>query len=272
MHGGAAAVSGAGGGPAGLSLADLAAKVAGLEAKHAAAAVRAEQERLARLIVKPGPASKHARSRASARSADETARLELKLRTLRYYGLLVDDSSADKADWTAHTMLDEPGAPPLPLAACTLAHLWPEELEALAGEIADELHLPDGFYTEPRNYLILPKDAHDGFDNQALLFLPASNGKISVRKWRLEDRSPAEEAGSAKYFGKELSWPNREAASPELPFMRLLAFRMMSASKERPAGEPAGVPGYEQRVALNASTLAEGNKAVRSLCDRLSLL
>lgn len=242
-----------------------------LRAAMETAEARDEKQRLARFIVQPGPASRGSPT-ASARSADEKARIELKVRTLEYYGLVESREGDDKKVWTARTMLHAPDAPPLPLEACTLAHIWPSELSRLASEIAAELHLPDNFYTEPRNYLVLPKDAHDGFDNHALIFLPGIGGNITVRKWRVEDRSVEEAAAVSKYFGMELTWPNKAVATPHLPFMRLLAWRMLTAIKKQPDDEPAISWGDEQNAALNASVGAEGNKAVRDLCDRLSLL
>ena len=71
----------------------------------------------------------------------------------------------------------------LPFAACTLVHIWPKEQASAASEIATELKLPEGFFTEPRSFLVLPKDVHDAFDSEALLFLPSRSG-ILVRKWR----------------------------------------------------------------------------------------
>ena len=263
--------AGAGGGTE-IGFREIAAELKSIKEKLKASEAKAEKDRLARLLPQPGPPSKGSRSRASQREAAEKKRIDLKIKVLEYYGLLVDHADADKTLWTARTMLDTAGTPPLPIDACTLAHIWPEEKKMLASAIASELKLPDGFYLEPRNYLILPRDAHEGFDNESLLFLPSANGRIKVRKWRLEDRSPAEAAAVAKYDGRELSWPNRDTASPCIPFMRLLAYRMMSAGKTRPADELDISLASEQEAALNSSVTGAGNKAVRDLCLRLSLL
>ena len=243
-----------------------------LKAKFEASEAKAEKARISRFIIQPGPPSKSSPSRASLRELAEDKRNDIKAEVLDYYGLLVNCEGSDKKLWTAHTMLDTPDSPPLPLKACTLAHIWPKEQAMLASELAAELELPDGFYTQPRNYLILPRDAHEGFDNEALMFVPSANGSIKVRKWRVEDRSDDEAASLAKYFGRELTWPNKQTASPSLPFMRLLAFRMMSAGKSRPVGEPDGISLTEQEAALNSSVTSAGNEAVRDLCGRLSLL
>lgn len=197
--------------------------------------------------------------------------MELKVRVLEYYGLLVSRVGDDKKGWTAHTMLDDVGSAPLPLGACTLAHIWPAEQGHLADQIASELKLPEGFYNDPRNYLILPTDAHDGFDNHSLLFLPAADGTIKVRRWRVEERSPEEAAAVAKYDGRKLTWPTQGRAAPHLPFMRLMAFRMLSAMTKRPVAEPDVVLDMEKTAALNASVATAGNEAVRDLCGRLSL-
>ena len=236
---------------------------------------KAERERLLRLIIRPSAPSKTSPSQASAREEKELRRLGLKLRVLTYYGLLVSCEGNDKSLWTARTMMDDTDSPPKPLKACTLAHIWPSEKEMLASQIAQELNLPEGFYTEPRNYLILPKDAHDGFDNESLLFMPSSGGTIKVRKWRLEDRSLEEIEAISKYDGRRLSWSLEDTASPNLPFMRLLAFRMILAHVNRPASilDDDVLMGIEQEqeAALNASFAPVDNQAVRDLCSRLSL-
>lgn len=234
---------------------------------------KAERERLLRLIIRPSAPSKTSPSQASAREANELRRLDLKLRVLRYYGLLVSCEGNDKSLWTARTMMDDTDSPPKPLKACTLAHIWPSEKEMLASQIAQELNLPEGFYTEPRNYLILPKDAHDGFDNESLLFMPSTGGSIKVRKWRFEDRSLEEMEAISKYDGRRLSWSLKDTASPNLPFMRLLAFRMILAHMNRPASnlDDDVLLGVEQEAALNASFAPVDNQAVRDLCSRLSL-
>ncbi len=255
-----------------MRLRSIEATLVEIKADLEAAAKKAELERLRLLIVRPTAPSRSSPSRTSARAADEQQRIELKVRVLQYYGLLVSSEGTDKKLWTARTMLHSSSDTPLPLEACTLAHIWPSEQEMLASEIAAQLQLPAGFYLNPRNYLILPKDAHDGFDNQSLLLLPQSNGSIAVRKWRTEDRSPEEATAIAKYYGRELWWPNKDSTSPNIPFMRLLAFRMISAKQQRPADEPDAVLGTEQEAALNASVTSEGNAAVRELCGRLSLL
>jgi len=206
---------------------ELEAKVAKVSAEMAAAKAQAELVRLQKLVIKPGAPSKSSPSRASSHSAAETNRFNLKMQVLQHYGLLVSNEGADKKLWRARTMLHAAGADPLPLDACTLAHIWPAEYAWLASEIAAELALPEGFCDDPRNYLILPKDAHDGFDNESLIFLPAADGRIRVRKWRLEDRSPEEAAFVAKYHGLELAWPEKNATPPHMPIMRLMAFRMM---------------------------------------------
>jgi hypothetical protein len=95
-----------------------------------------------------------------------------------------------------------------------------------------------------------------------------------VRKWRLEHRSDTEVAALSKFFGKELAWPRHrdERTGPNLPFMRLLAFRMMTATETRPAGDPDADVATHRGAALNAFVSSEGNEALRNLIDRLSLL
>lgn len=228
--------------------------------------IEAEKARLVRLIVQPRAPSKSSPSRKTARDAEETARIQLKIKTLNYYGLIVKRDGEVK-DWRAHTMLDAEGTPALPLEACTLAHLWPSELGKEASQIAEELHLPEGFYMDPRNFLILPRDLHEGFDNLALIFLPNRDGNIMVRKWQLEHRSLEEQEALGKYFDRQLMWPEKASVTPHLPFMRLVAFRMMCAKHKKPMDDPQLFA-----AALNASVSSRGNEGVSELSARLGLM
>ena len=57
-------------------------------------------------------------------------------------------------------------------ADVTLAHIWPDSYKNVA-EFAREMALPSDFYSEPRNFLLLPKDVHDAFDDGKIGFIPA---------------------------------------------------------------------------------------------------
>jgi hypothetical protein len=131
-----------------------------------------------------------------------------------------------------------PGSEPpcgIPFSACSLAHIWPVEMGRQAEEIATELRLPEGFFSEPRNFLVLPRPVHVAFDNEAVLFVPSRDGTITVRKWR-EDKLTAEDAEKlAPYYNQVFCWPKLNEAHPCVPFMRLLAWRMMIASHFLPA-------------------------------------
>jgi hypothetical protein len=141
------------------------------------------------LLYKPTAPTKSVKSGASRRT-EQDDRFNMKVRAFDYYGLFVNRSAPDAKDWTARTMLDDEDSPPRPFGECTLAHIWPKEQEPVASRLASELRLPEGFSADPRNFLVLPRDAHDGFDNEALIFIPTRDG-IKVRAWRSEVMIPA---------------------------------------------------------------------------------
>jgi hypothetical protein len=133
------------------------AQVDALQEDQRARQAEAERNRLRSLIIRRGPPSKSSPSVVSAHSADNDAPMDVKIRVLRHYRLLVDDSDADKKNWTCRSMLHEEGAVALPLPACTVAHLWPKSMAHLADAVANELRLPDNFYKTRATTLCCPK-------------------------------------------------------------------------------------------------------------------
>ena len=233
--------------------------VAAALAKHAA------RDRLRGLFIEPtSPSSLRS---SEKRAAAEVVRVALKKRVLEYYGLGVN---LEHEPWTARTMLCQPGAEPLPFGQCDLAHIWPKERQRDADAICSELKLEEGFFDEPRNYLVLPRDAALAFDREALILLPSRRGGIKVRRWRTETVLPTTAASLVSaYNGKELQWPTRLIASPCVPFMRLLAWRMLSAFRKRPAPEDGGAD-IDEAGALDASDTSGVGSVMRGVRRRMS--
>jgi hypothetical protein len=233
--------------------------VAAALAKHVA------RDRLRGLFIEPtSPSSLRS---SEKRAAAEVVLVALKKRVLEYYGLGVN---LEHEPWTARTMLCQPGAEPLPFGQCDLAHIWPKERQRDADAICSELKLEEGFCDEPRNYLVLPRDAAVAFDREALILLPSRRGGIKVRRWRTETVLPTTAASLVSaYDGKELQWPTRLIASPCVPFMRLLAWRMLSAFRKRPAPEDGGAD-IDEAGALDASDTSGVGSVMRGVRRRMS--
>ena len=242
----------------------------------ATAAAQAARAHILSLVVQPlAPARSSLRSEETARS-DHDARIALKKRVIEYYGLGVDLAGSDSALWRSRTMLCDSTSVALPFEACTLAHIWPKDKQRFADAISMELKLPDNFYGEPRNYLVLPRDAHTAFDSEALLLVPTRSGAIRVRKWRVDVLKKGESDALGKYYDKLLQWPTSSSASPCLPFMRLMAWRMMTAVREAPVVSSSASAGFEPSEVIDdvmaSSSSSEGNAALKSLILRYNLI
>lgn len=158
----------------------------------------------------------------SEQSHEHDARILAKKSAIEYYGLGVVVGDADTSVWKCHTMLPErEPVEGIPFSACNLAHIWPVEMIRQADEIAAELKLPDGFFAEPRNYLVLPRIVHVAFDSEAVLLVPKRDGTVVVRKWRADKLTAKDAESLSPYYNQTLQWPN-SAKAPCVPFMRLL--------------------------------------------------
>ena len=145
----------------------------------------------------------------------------------------------------------------VPFKEAILAHIWPSVLAPKALDAGGLLCLPEGFHVNPRNFLLLRKPVERAFDADAMLLLPrrtASEGQEAVahvfsrHMSRLPESeralfshaaiaaSPAAAAaaavaapvcGSTGYDGRLLFLPR--AADGRVPFMRLLAWKALSA-------------------------------------------
>ena len=209
--------------------------------------------------------------------AIKRALLQRKLDVLRFYGLdgelplSVDDPPLRGKPWTAFTMLSVPGAPPLPLQDCTLSHIWPAKRETEADVIAVNLKLDAMFYTSPRNFLVLPKVVEVAFDREAvIILLPNSTGDITVWPWRMDVLTETQRADLQNYLGKTLDWPFRGSATPCMPFMCLMAWKMLSQSLRPPPAEldpRMGSLADARARALSSSVSSEGNVALSILAE-----
>jgi hypothetical protein len=209
------------------------------------------------------PASGGGSSNRSPRDEDRSV---LKIETIEYYGLWASDEP-DKMSRKVFTMLASSAsvAPePVPFKEAILAHIWPSVLAPKALDAGGLLCLPEGFHVHPRNFLLLRKPEERAFDADALLLLPRRNAgggqdvvarefsrhtsRLSVAERALFSHadvaaSPAAAAvaaaavaaaaaapvcgSSSGYDGRLLYLPR--AADGRVPFMRLLAWKAVSA-------------------------------------------
>ena len=222
------------------------------------------RQRLANLLIRPTSACTS--SVITASSDTDRERIQLKREALIYYGLDIDLSGTEPLEWKVRTMAS--GDEEVVFRHCTLAHIWPRAMEQQADEVAVELQLPDEFYFSPRNYLLLPQPLEVAFNKMAVLLVPSSDGNITVRKWRSDRVSREEEQGLRKYYGTVLSWPNRERTghSPHVPFMRLMAYKALSAfAFGQPPVLPDDMPQGWERDMLNASQDLDSHEPLRKV-------
>ena len=197
---------------------------------------------------------------SSNRSPRDEHRVALKIATIEYYGLWASAESDETArrvfTMLASSAAEEAAPVSVPFKEAILAHIWPSVLAPKALDAGGLLCLPEGFNVNPRNFLLLRKPVERAFDADALLLLPrrtAGEGQAVVARVfsrhtnRLPEAeralfshaavaaSPAAAAaaaaapacGSTGYDGRLLFLPR--AADGRVPFMRLLAWKALSA-------------------------------------------
>lgn len=266
-----------GSGDAGVAavLRRLETKVTDLQQTVAAQGHKQELERLDKLLVKPtySPASY-----ASSRSPRPEERFPLKEATIEYYGLW-----ENKAQKTVFTMLQpqNPAGPApgpaarrtaVPLKDAIMAHIWPSAQSTDSIALAAQLGLPADFNVDPRNFLILHKDVEKAYDAHALLLMPRkaagalSPSAVARPFARLAGRLAGFNANN--YAGSELFLP--KAADGHVPFMRLLAWKTVSALRAvyEEADAVASLPGDLELDATvtgdSRNTVAQAVGALRS--------
>ena len=137
----------------------------------------------------------------------------------------------------------------------TLAHIWPASYGNF-GDYAKEMALLVDFHTQPRNFLLLPRELHVAFDDGRVAFLPSRTG-IKVRVLHPEGLSSAILA----LDGRALHLPRPEAS----PFMRTLGwFAWLAKGASSCSGELLG----ELDASISASTSEDGNRMLGLLLEK----
>ena len=178
----------------------------------------------------------------------EDERKALKQRVAEFYGL-TSDKEGCLVDMFNNTK---------PRHAVTLSHIWPSSYTNWE-DPRDELALPEDFYKDPRNFLLLPYDVHHAFDQGRIIFVPA---KTHVTCFVL----PIAEVGDdiRELHGKQLHLPKHDVGG--VPYKRQLAYFALRA-KGRATVDATIQVALEESMA--ASVDAAGNTALKELEQRL---
>jgi hypothetical protein len=170
----------------------------------------------------------------------EDERFAFKQTVATFYGLTVDDPTR------LRNMLGDEDVS----TAVTLAHIWPASYTNW-GDACANLALPEKFYEDPRNYLLLPKYLHDAFDKGYVVLTPSKDG-ITISVIRHEKvRSLRDCASLMLLHRRKLIIPQNS------PYMRILAnFALYAMGHEDVGNDLEG----EIFDALSA-TSSEGGKA-----------
>jgi hypothetical protein len=128
-------------------------------------------------------------------------------------------------------------------------------------DFAREMALPVDFHVEPRNFLLLPKDVHDAFDDGKIGFIPAGD-KITLRVFNRDGL--AEDI--AVLDGAPLRLP-REGEG-HVPYKRTLgwfAWLAKGATVVSPAVRA------ELEAAMGSSASSSGNDALKVLVEKAAV-
>ena len=189
--------------------------------------------------------SLHSATDAMRFPGSEKERKAFKKRVAKFYGL---------TSWIPGRMVDMLGNN-APTSAVTLAHIWPSSYTNWE-DPQRELALPEGFYKDERNFLLLPEEVHHAFDKGHVIFVP-SVADITCYVLPGADVS----GGVRAYHGTQLRLP-----SGKVPYKRQLAYFSLRAKGRRT------VDATIQRAleeALNASADSTGNAALQALEERM---
>lgn len=194
--------------------------------------------RLGELFVKP--VSTKLTAVETPRTAE--ARIALKVETVDFYGLWASDEP-HKPDRKVYTMIpcsDAEAAVPtaVDFSDAILSHIWQARMPTDVAE--RDLHLPSGFHTHPRNFLVLRKQAEIAFDRGVLLLLPSAGRSVTTKyfcknKGNLPPFMTGDEV--ADMAPRTLYLP--QADKGKVPFMRLLGWTAISHLRERCENEQA---------------------------------
>jgi hypothetical protein len=183
----------------------------------------------------------------AARHPPSDERYTFKLRVAEFYGLLATD---------AEQLVDMFGVTRR-VKDVTLAHVWPASYTNW-GDMVAELAMPVGFHTEPRNFMLLPRDVHEAFDTGNVVFVPSTLGiRCFVRP-----EAPVSDA-VRQLHGRSLHLPLHTS-----PYKRLLAFFARCATRHVFRSlDPDVRAAFEE--ASSASEDTAGNAALQSLILRM---
>jgi hypothetical protein len=178
----------------------------------------------------------------------QAMRRAFKVRVAEYYGLNHADEPNSLTDMfgTRHNF-----------SLVTLAHIWPESYKNFA-DFAREMALPIDFHLEPRNYLLLPKDVHDAFDDGKIGFIPARD-KITLRVFNRDGLAE----GVSALDGTRLRLPREHEG--RIPYKRTLGWFAWLAKGAMVVSPEVRA---ELEAAMNASASASGNGALKALVDK----
>ena len=242
--------------------------------RSAAANQRAELERL---LIRPtfSLASTPSRGSGGGRSPKAQERFQLKLDVITFYGLW-DPATATEpevAQRRVFTMLPPAGgSASVTLSDAVLAHIWPSALAGESDALRRLLGLPAAFHLQPRNFLILDKAVARAFDADALLLLPVREAppvppRVRARPFRVAEFQTAAAGGCSGGDGdgsggcvrsniaaladRELYLPR--AAEGCTPFMRLLAWKALSALRAGAEADEAAAAEFPGEVGVDAT-------------------
>lgn len=147
-------------------------------------------------------------------------RYQFKLRVARHYGLEAGDAMVDMTGVERKA------------EDVTLAHIWPRSYTNW-GEPCSNLGMPEDFYKDVRNFLLLPRGLHEAFDNGDVILLPGlpqlQDDGDTARPIRVLVISPrVTDPAVTRLHDTSLHIP-----SGKLPYCRLLAFFALMATKNR---------------------------------------
>ena len=188
----------------------------------------------------------HSPEGAAERVPPSNERFDFKRRVAAFYGLEAAD---------AESLVDMFGVT-RPMGEVALAHVWPASYTNW-GDLEEELAMPVGFHSEPRSFMLLPRDVHVAFDDGGVIFVPSSS---SIKCFVLSaDASDA----VRQLHGRDLHLPLNTS-----PYKRMLAFFARCAARH----SFFDLDGHVQ-AALEAATAcledSAGNEALQSLIDRM---
>jgi hypothetical protein len=132
---------------------------------------------------------------------------------MTYYGLWVN-KQGPRSTWTVKTHLPViNGKKEYPLSEATVVHITARSQRADEPSLQRFFQLPANFYVDPRNYVVLPKEAHNLFDAPILVLLPSKSGPAeSAAPSAAASSRPPSAAASAATSG-----PSSAAAAPVDP-------------------------------------------------------